>query len=67
MKCKICNEEINLSVFGMPNNICYGCFTEPEKKEVLNKNLKEVKIKKKLKSEKTNHTRKNLYKTLRWN
>lgn len=37
MRCKICNEEINLSVFGAPDDICYGCISDSTKKEVVDK------------------------------
>ncbi len=36
-KCKVCKETINLTIFGMPNDICWGCFQD--KQEVLNKNI----------------------------
>jgi hypothetical protein len=45
MKCKVCKEEINLTVFGMPNDICWGCLQDEQKKEVIYENVK-VKIKK---------------------
>lgn len=38
MKCKKCGNKINLTVFGMPNDICWGCLQEPEKEVVLDKN-----------------------------
>ncbi len=44
MKCKKCKEEINLTVFGMSNDICWGCLRDEQKKEVVNENV-EVKIK----------------------
>ena len=40
MKCKICGEPINFSVFGMPDDICYGCLRGTKKEEVLNNNVK---------------------------
>ena len=39
MKCKVCNEEINLSIFGMPDDVCWGCFTDDKKMEVVSKNV----------------------------
>jgi hypothetical protein len=41
MKCKICNDEINLSIFLLPKDTCYGCASKETKKEVLNANIKE--------------------------
>ena len=42
MKCKKCGEEINLIIFGMPEDICFGCLSkdEEEKEKVLEKNVK---------------------------
>jgi hypothetical protein len=45
MKCKKCGEEINLVIFGMPEDICYGCGTGEEKEEVAERNLKLAKKK----------------------
>lgn len=39
MKCKICNDEINLSIFGLPEDICWGCASKEVKKEVLDTNV----------------------------
>jgi hypothetical protein len=39
MKCKLCGEEINLVIFGMSEDVCYGCTTEEEKDDVAEKNL----------------------------
>ncbi len=25
MKCKYCHEEINLTIYGLPDDICWGC------------------------------------------
>jgi len=38
-KCKICGEEINLFVFGKPDDICFGCLTNEEKDILAKKNL----------------------------
>ncbi len=46
--CKICGEKINLTVFGTPDDICWGCFqklNEKEKQKVLNNNIKIAKEK----------------------
>lgn len=37
MKCKVCGDEINLTIFGMPEDICWRCLED--KKEVLDKNI----------------------------
>ena len=37
------NEEINLTIFGMPNDICWGCLQEPQKKEIISENVKKSK------------------------
>jgi hypothetical protein len=34
--CKVCGDPINMTVFGMPDDICWGC---SEKEEVLITNL----------------------------
>lgn len=47
MKCKKCGDEINLTVFGMPDDICWGCLKKSKKKVVLDKNIKKVKSSKK--------------------
>lgn len=47
MKCKKCKDEINLTVFGMPNDICWDCLKKSEKNVVLDKNVKKVKSDKK--------------------
>jgi hypothetical protein len=39
-KCKYCKEEINLRVFGSPDDVCYGCLSKPEIDKVLNDNIK---------------------------
>ena len=39
-KCKVCGDDINLTIFGMPNDICWGCLQEKEKEEVLDENVK---------------------------
>ena len=40
MKCKKCGEEINLTVFGAPPNICWDCLNKEEKEEeVLDVNI----------------------------
>lgn len=38
-KCKKCGEEINLVIFGMPDDICYSCLTGEEKDDVVEKNI----------------------------
>jgi hypothetical protein len=43
MKCKICNEEINLIIFGAPEDICYGCLSSEQKNEIVKLNVKELK------------------------
>lgn len=43
MKCKKCGKEINLSFFGLPDDICYGCATSKEKDEMIEKNIKTLK------------------------
>ena len=44
MKCKECGNEINLTVFGIPNDVCWGCLQEPEKKVALDKNIKTIDV-----------------------
>ena len=39
MKCKVCGKKINLTVFGMPDDICWDCFDNEGKKEVLDVNV----------------------------
>ena len=43
MKCKKCGDTINLKIFGMPENICWGCLNG--KNNVLNKNIDEYSTK----------------------
>lgn len=47
MKCKKCGDEINLTVFGAPNDICWDCLKKSEKKVALDKNIKKLKKNKK--------------------
>lgn len=35
MKCKFCEEEINLHIFGAPDDICFGCLTVQEKDQIV--------------------------------
>ena len=37
--CKKCGEPINLIVFGVTDDICYGCLTSKDKKDVINENI----------------------------
>lgn len=30
MKCEKCGEEINLTIFGTPNDICWGCLNKDQ-------------------------------------
>ena len=40
MKCKRCEEEINLVIFDMPNDdVCYGCLTPEERDNIIEKNI----------------------------
>lgn len=39
MKCKVCSDEINLTIFGMPDDICLGCAQKDQKEEVLISNI----------------------------
>lgn len=39
MNCKKCGEDITFYVFGMPDDICYGCLTSKEKSEVVGINV----------------------------
>jgi hypothetical protein len=39
MKCKECGKEINLQIFDMPPDICWGCFNQEGKNKVLNTNI----------------------------
>jgi len=39
MRCKKCGNVINLTIFGMPDDICWGCVGNG-KNEILNKNIK---------------------------
>ena len=43
MKCKKCGKVINMHVFGMPNDICWGCLNPEEKDETLEVNIKKTK------------------------
>jgi len=45
MKCKKCGEKINLSVWGMPNDICYGCLSDGEREKVVKANIELTKKK----------------------
>ena len=45
MKCKKCGEEINLVIFGMPEDVCYGCAIDKKKDEVVEKNFELAKKK----------------------
>ena len=40
MKCRICKDEINLTIAGMPDDICWGCLTKEDQIKVVNKNSK---------------------------
>lgn len=48
MECKYCGAKINLSIFGMPDDVCWGCMEDDGKEDVLQKNVK-VKPKNKIK------------------
>ena len=37
--CKTCGCEINMIIFGMPDDECYGCLTDPEKMALAEKNV----------------------------
>ena len=39
MKCKYCGDNINLKVFGLPDDMCWGCTQLSEKDRVLKINL----------------------------
>ena len=39
MKCKRCGKEINLTIFGMPEDLCWDCLTKIEKNETLDNNI----------------------------
>ena len=43
MKCKYCKEEINLTIFGMPEDTCWGCLVEKKKEKIVDKNVVEKK------------------------
>ena len=38
-KCKKCGKEINLVIFGMPEDLCWGCASKKEQIEVIEKNI----------------------------
>lgn len=42
MKCKICGKEINLEIFGMPEDVCWGCYNDDLKAKLLDENLKAI-------------------------
>ena len=44
-KCKICEEEINMVVFGSPDDICWGCLNREDKDKVVGVNIKSTKTK----------------------
>lgn len=46
MKCKECGKEINLQIFGMPPDICWGCLNKEGKDEVLDINIDASNVKK---------------------
>jgi hypothetical protein len=48
MKCKFCNSEINLVIFGMLKDVCWDC---ANKKEVLDINIKEASSKPSMKED----------------
>jgi hypothetical protein len=37
MVCKECKQEITLSFFGMPENICWGCLEQLQKETIIYK------------------------------
>jgi hypothetical protein len=37
--CKRCNEKITMEIYGLSNDICYGCLSDSEKSELLDINL----------------------------
>lgn len=39
MKCSVCGEEINLTFYGTPEDICWGCLFPNEKDVVVKKNI----------------------------
>jgi len=39
MKCKRCGNEINLQIFGMPDDLCYGCLTIEENDKIVKMNI----------------------------
>lgn len=39
MKCKECGNEINLNVFGSPDDICWDCLNKSDKDNILNTNI----------------------------
>jgi len=49
MICKKCGEEINLVIFGMSEDVCYGCTSDEEKDKATAQNLKLAKKKYKIK------------------
>ncbi len=42
MKCKICGEEINLTIFGCPEDVCWDCLNKEIKGKVLDKNIEGI-------------------------
>jgi len=38
-KCIKCGEEINLTIFGCSEEICWGCLNKTEKEKVIENNL----------------------------
>jgi hypothetical protein len=45
MKCKNCGTEINLTISGLPNDICWECANEVDKRKTLSFNLSKYKNK----------------------
>ena len=39
MKCDQCGEEITLTIFGAPSNLCWGCLNPKEKEIVVKENV----------------------------
>lgn len=46
MKCKICQQEINMHIFGMPDDLCWGCANDQTKDQVVENQLDILKSKK---------------------
>jgi hypothetical protein len=42
MICKKCGEKINMIIFGLPDDICWGCLQEEQKEIVILQNIKQV-------------------------